>query len=97
MHFEALEQTLRLRLVSGPADKKFFFKLLGVRLPLQYVDMNREYGKCTKFSTHFSGNFRMINPIRSARILLVTAVNLYCMPAPIRSEQPIWPTCDHGS
>ena len=25
MHFEALEQTLRLRLVSGPVDKKFFF------------------------------------------------------------------------
>ena len=24
VHFEALEQTLRLRLVSGPADKKFF-------------------------------------------------------------------------
>ena len=24
MHFEALEQTLRLRLVSGPVDKKFF-------------------------------------------------------------------------
>jgi hypothetical protein len=23
--FEALEQTLRLRLVSGPVDKKFFF------------------------------------------------------------------------
>jgi hypothetical protein len=25
VHFEALEQTLRLRLVSGPVDKKFFF------------------------------------------------------------------------
>ena len=25
MRFEALEQTLRLRLVSGPVDKKFFF------------------------------------------------------------------------
>ena len=25
MCFEALEQTLRLRLVSGPVDKKFFF------------------------------------------------------------------------
>jgi hypothetical protein len=24
VHFEALEQTLRLRLVSGPVDKKFF-------------------------------------------------------------------------
>jgi hypothetical protein len=24
VHFEALEQTLRLRVVSGPADKKFF-------------------------------------------------------------------------
>ena len=24
MHFEALEKTLRLRLVSGPADKSFF-------------------------------------------------------------------------
>ena len=24
MHFEALEQTLRLRLVSGPVDKNFF-------------------------------------------------------------------------
>ena len=31
MHFEALEQTLRLRLVSGPVDKKFFF-LMGNRL-----------------------------------------------------------------
>jgi hypothetical protein len=25
LHFEALEQTLRLRLISGPVDKKFFF------------------------------------------------------------------------
>ena len=25
VRFEALEQTLRLRLVSGPVDKKFFF------------------------------------------------------------------------
>jgi hypothetical protein len=25
VHFEALEQTLRLRLVSGPVDKKFFY------------------------------------------------------------------------
>ena len=30
VRFEALEQTLRLRLVSGPADKKFF--LMGNRL-----------------------------------------------------------------
>ena len=30
VHFEALEQTLRLRLVSGPVDKKFFF-LMGNR------------------------------------------------------------------
>jgi hypothetical protein len=29
--FEAFEQTLRLRLVSGPVDKKFFF-LVGNRL-----------------------------------------------------------------
>ena len=25
VRFEALEQTLRLRLVSGPVDRKFFF------------------------------------------------------------------------
>ena len=25
VRFEALEQTLRLRVVSGPVDKKFFF------------------------------------------------------------------------
>jgi hypothetical protein len=31
VRFEALEQTLRLRLVSGPVDKKFFF-LMGNRL-----------------------------------------------------------------
>jgi hypothetical protein len=28
VHFEALEQTLRLRLVSGPADK-YFFLIIG--------------------------------------------------------------------
>jgi hypothetical protein len=26
IYFEALEQTLRLRLVSGPVDKKFFYQ-----------------------------------------------------------------------
>jgi hypothetical protein len=31
VRFEALEQTLRLHLVSGPVDKKFFF-LMGNRL-----------------------------------------------------------------
>ena len=36
MCFEALEQTLRLRLVSGPVDKKFFFSW-GIDCPVQYV------------------------------------------------------------
>jgi hypothetical protein len=35
-HFEAFEQTLRLRLVSGPVDKKFFF-LWGIACPVQHV------------------------------------------------------------
>ena len=34
VHFEAFEQTLRLRLVSGPVDKKFFF-LWGLGCPVQ--------------------------------------------------------------
>jgi hypothetical protein len=33
-HFEALEQTLRLRLVSGPAAKIFSF---GIARPVQYM------------------------------------------------------------
>ena len=35
MHFEALEQTLRLRLVSGPVDKKIFLSV-GIACPVQY-------------------------------------------------------------
>jgi hypothetical protein len=40
VRFEALEQTLRLRLVSEPVDKKFFFisrNSLSHTVPLQYV------------------------------------------------------------
>ena len=33
--FEALDQTLRLRLVSGPVDKKFFLSV-GIACPIQY-------------------------------------------------------------
>ena len=32
--FEAFEQTLRLRLVSGPVDRKFFFSF-GIACPIQ--------------------------------------------------------------
>ena len=35
MRFEALEQTLRLRLVSEHVDKKFFFSF-GIACPIQY-------------------------------------------------------------
>jgi hypothetical protein len=34
VRFEALEQTLRLRLVSGPVDRIFFFSF-GVACPIQ--------------------------------------------------------------
>jgi hypothetical protein len=36
VHFGAHEQTLRLRLVSGPVDKKFVFSV-GIACPIQYV------------------------------------------------------------
>ncbi len=54
MHFEALEQTLRLRLVSGPADKKFSLIIGSAPTPtvLMYLGDTAvvlEYG--TKFST----------------------------------------------
>ena len=39
MRFEVLEQTLRLRLVSGPVDKKFFF-LMGNRLSRTALVLN---------------------------------------------------------
>jgi hypothetical protein len=37
-HFEALEQTLRLRLVSGLVDEKFFFSV-GIASPVQYTQI----------------------------------------------------------
>ncbi len=44
MRFEALEQTLRLRLVSGPVDKKFFF-LMGNRLSRTVVGIRGGYAR----------------------------------------------------
>jgi hypothetical protein len=37
VRFEALEQTLRLRLVSGPADKKFFLIMGSAPTPTEYL------------------------------------------------------------
>jgi hypothetical protein len=34
LNFEALEQTLRLHVVSGPVDKKFLFSF-GIACPVQ--------------------------------------------------------------
>jgi hypothetical protein len=42
VHFEVLEQTLRLRVVSGPVDKKFFFSW-GIACPIQYVCIKIQY------------------------------------------------------
>jgi hypothetical protein len=44
VRFEALEQTLRLRQVSGPVDKMFFF-LMGNRLSRTVGDTLAQYFK----------------------------------------------------
>jgi hypothetical protein len=62
VHFEAPEQTLRLRLVSGPADKKFFL-IIGTAPTPTVLKFS------TKFSTVYltdTGN-RRIAPARRSR------------------------------
>jgi hypothetical protein len=50
VHFEALEQTLRLRLVSGPVDKKFF--LMGNRLSRTVTSMAKERNPAEQPGSH---------------------------------------------
>jgi hypothetical protein len=51
VHFEALEQTLRLRLVSGPVDKKFFFSWR-IACPVQYIHISLMNSQCNLLWSH---------------------------------------------